>query len=167
MKNFNPDVINMKESIFSYFDSIKMNDHIAHIYSKNSERFELGARFIADGLRLNQKCAVISDKKAHSDIISRIGLYDIDLEKYKNKEKFIEINLDNKGVTETNPDYLLNIIEELVSKKPGEKEDEITRIVLSRKIAFLNLNENYQLNLEARLNLLTVNNPLIVINQFE
>lgn len=157
----------MKESIFNYFDSIKKNDHIAHFYSKNSEKFEIGARFIADGLRLNQKCVVISDKKAHADLISRIGLYDIDIEKYKSNEKFIEISLHNKEGNEKTPEHLLDTIEQLISYNSEKREDETIRIVLNRKPAFLNLNENYQLNLEARLNLQTVNNPLIVINQFE
>lgn len=154
----------MQESIFTYFDSINTNDHIAHIYSKRSERFELGARFVADGLRNNQKCIVISDQKTPSDLLSRIELYKIDIKKHKNKQMFKEVNLYDEGITEKNPEELLNLIENIAE---NITDSAPARIMINRQLAFFHMKENYHLNLEAKLCLLTLNNPLITVNQYD
>lgn len=153
----------MKESIFNFFDSVNTNDHIAHIYGKRSERFELGARFIADGLRNQQQCIVISDQKTPSDLISRIELYNIDIKQYKNKKMLREVNLHEHGITERNPEELLDLIDNI----SRNEDTEVKRLIISRQIAFFFLKENYQLNLEAKLSQLTLNKPLITMNQFD
>lgn len=152
----------MKESIFNYFDSIEINDHIAQLYDNNSQRFEIGARFIADGLIKNQTCFVINDQNLPEGLLSRINIYKVDLEKHKKNGNFIEINLSKKGLNEKNPEELLNLIDSLVTV--GNKGK---RILLNRKLIFIHLSENYQLDLEAKLNLITKNNPAIFLNQFD
>lgn len=152
----------MKESIFNYFDSVKINDHIAHFYGNNSERHEISARFIADGLSKNEKCIIFNDENCSNGLISRIKIYNVDVEKHRDNKKFIEINLSKEGINEKNPEDLLDIIEKI-----ADESQKIKRIVLNRKLAFIHLNENYQLNFEAKLSLLTRKKPLILINQFD
>ncbi len=152
----------MKESIFNYFDSIQANDHIAHLYGNNSERFEIAARIIADGLSKKQKCLIINDQKTPSGLISRIEIYKINLKKHRDNGEFVEIDLQKSGLNEKNPEDLIELLENIASEGAETK-----RIVLNRKLSFIYLHENYQLNLEANLNLIVKNNPIILFNQFD
>ena len=62
----------MKESAFEFFNELNTHDHIGHLYSNETELYELGAKFIIEGLKRNESCIYIDDKDNPKDLLIRI-----------------------------------------------------------------------------------------------
>lgn len=154
----------MKESIFNYFDSIKTNDHIAHVCSMASVRYEIGARFIADGLRNDQRCVLLSENGFSPDLLSRVQLYKIDVEKYKKNNRLKHVNFNSEYKSKTNPEELVSFIEKILG---GGKKNKTTRLIISREFTPLQYNQKNNLSLEANLSQLTLNSNVTTLNQFD
>ena len=157
----------MKESIFNYFDSISINDYIAHIYNNNSERFEIASRFISDGLKQGQKCIFVNDTKIPEELIARLKILDIQVDKCLKNKSISEIKLINNNIDGTTFNDPIKSIEKELRRLSKKNKGLKFRILSSYITSLPNINNNYQLYLHSSLNILAKENPVIFLNQFE
>ena len=157
----------MKDSIFNYFDIISTHDYIAHIYNNNSERYEIASRFISDGLKNKETCIMVNDSNTPEELIARLKITDIDFKKGLRNKSISEVNIiDNSTNGKIFNDPLKSIKKELdlLSKK---KKTSNFRILYSYIPSITDINDNYQFYLQANLNIIASENPVIFLNQFD
>jgi DNA-binding CsgD family transcriptional regulator len=155
----------MKESIFLRLGSFKKHDRLCQIYSNNTERLDIGTKFIIHGVRNKEKCIYISDKVIPNEFIYRLGAAGIDINTARRQGSFKELIIFKKqadGMKEPNSfiNQLSPILEEI------SKNSNMTIRVLRNKESLFYTHENL-LRREALLDKLSSEMPIIFMCQYD
>jgi len=155
----------MKESIFLRLGSLKEHDRLCHIYSNNTERIDIGTKFIIHGVRNREKCIYISDRIVSDEFIHRLSAAEIDLNKARKQGNFKDLTIfkkqaDNMKDAHSLIDMLKPILEEM-----SKNSNKSIRVLKNKESPFYN-QENL-LKREALLDKLSSEIPVVFMCQYD
>jgi DNA-binding CsgD family transcriptional regulator len=145
--------------------SLKEHTRLCHIYSNNTERLDIGTKFIIYGVRNKEKSIYISDKVIPNEFIYRLEAAGIDINKARRQGSFKELTIFKKqadSMKEPNSfiAQLSPILEEI------SKNSNMAIRVLKNKESLLFTHDNL-LRREALLDKLTTEMPIIFLCQYD
>ncbi|HWP91192.1 MAG TPA: LuxR C-terminal-related transcriptional regulator [Thermodesulfobacteriota bacterium] len=155
----------MKESIFLRLGSLKEHDRLCHLYPNNTERMDIGSKFIIHGFRNKERCIYISDRVIPNEFIYRLEAAGIDINKARKQGIFKELTIfkkqaDSMKEPQSFIDQLSPVLEEM------SKNSNMTIRVLKNKESLFHTHENL-LRREALLDKLSSEMPIIFMCQYD
>lgn len=156
----------MENSIFLYLNSFKEHEHICHIYDNDSECYEIAANYFIHGIKCNKTCVYISDRAAPEELTKRLEGHGIPHKGTPKLRAFDEIIIDKHLKKEPlRADALISFIEKSLTRvlKNGHKPVRVLMMVQSDP--FFVLTSSERLLLEAYLNKICLEKPIILMSQ--
>lgn len=155
----------MENSIFLYLNSFNEHEHICHIYDNDSECYEIAANYFIHGIKCNKTCVYISDRAAPPELTKRLEGYGIPHKDTQKQRAFDEIILDKHLREPLRAEVLISFIEKNLNKilKKGHKPVRVLMMVHGDP--FFVLTSSERLLLEAYLNKICLENPIILMSQ--
>lgn len=148
----------MKRYIFRNFDSFKVHDHICHMCYNETERRDIGSKFIVYGIKNREKCAVIKSGPLHSEFLDRLAESGINIERARKNYLFNEMNLEkNHSLTS-----LLKMLEGLVQLNTSGRSAIVRVLIIEDET-----NNGRILIKESKINHLCSQNQIIMMHQYE
>lgn len=155
----------MNNSVFTYFNSLNVSEHICHFYYEDSECYEIATDFLLHGVQSDNKCVYISDRPAPSDLLSRLSGHGISKFKGSNKKVFEEILISNPVKDPKKAELFIQKVKSTIDGilRTGLKP---IRILMVHSDNFYYFTNTERLWIRASLDKICLENPIILMNQF-
>lgn len=150
----------MKKSIFLNFESFKPHDHICHICYNVTERREIGAKFIAYGIKNTEKSIIIKSNPLHSEFYDRLQANGININEAHSNGFLYEFILKDANIHDINS--LLHVLDNVINP-PNLTDYKTARILY---IEDSSNNENLLLK-ESRINEFCKKSMVLIMHQYE